>query len=94
MHQSLLNVRENNRLSVFAFLEDRATSLTYFTATAAQNISANPYSLIGDPATSQKTYRNIKKLMDLVGIKYSELGTNNQSSQLWNQFVEKSEREK
>ena len=30
----------------------------------------------------------------MIGIKYTELGTKNDSTQLWNQFVEKSEREK
>jgi hypothetical protein len=38
-------------------------------------IYPDPYSLIGDVGTTQKTYRNIKKLLDFIGIKYSELGT-------------------
>lgn len=54
----------------------------------------DPYTLIGDVGSTQKTYRNIKKLLDLVGIKYTELGTKSESSQIWNQFVEKSEKEK
>ena len=38
-------------------------------------IQIDPYTLIGDVGSTQKTYRNIKKLLDLIGIKYTELGT-------------------
>jgi hypothetical protein len=50
--------------------------------------------MIGDVGTTQKSYRNIKKLLDLLGIRYEELGSKHEPSRIWNQFVEKNEREK
>ena len=35
---------------------------------------ADPYSMIGDIGAPQKSYRNIKRLLDIMGIKYEELG--------------------
>jgi ClpP class serine protease len=45
-------------------------------------------------ASTQKSYRNIQKLLQLVGVRHEELGCQHDSSRLWNQFVEKSQREK
>jgi reverse gyrase len=50
--------------------------------------------MIGDVGTSLKSYRNIKKLLDLLGIRYEELGSKHESSRICNQFMEKKEREK
>jgi hypothetical protein len=33
-------------------------------------MNIDPYCLIGDIGTAQKSYRNIKKLLDILGVKY------------------------
>lgn len=35
-----------------------------------QLMNLDPYCLIGDIGTAQKSYRNIKKLLDILGVKY------------------------
>ena len=48
---------------------------------------------MGDVGSTHKTYPNIATLLTLIGVKYQELGTNNQASHLWNTFSEPSPQE-
>jgi hypothetical protein len=52
----------------------------------------DPFCIIGDIGTTHKTYTNIKKLLDFVGIKYELQGTNSKENIIWNQFLEISEK--
>jgi hypothetical protein len=37
-------------------------------------VNIDPYALLGDIGTTHKTYRNVKQLLDFVGVKYQEIG--------------------
>lgn len=64
-----LSWRQSHRAYIFRRIGRAINLIKYLTT------HKDPYTLIGDVGSTQKTYRNIKKLLDLIGIKYTELGT-------------------
>lgn len=85
LHNGFHHVSTKSNIPVFTFLEEYATSMTYFLATCG-NISANPYCIIGDVGLAQKSYFNIHKLMNFFNIKIDLLGLNKESN-LYNSFI-------
>ena len=73
LHNGFHLASTKTNVPVFSFLEEYATSMTYFLATCG-NIAVNPYCAIGYVGLAQKSYLNIHKLLDFFNIKIDVLG--------------------
>ena len=85
LHNGFHLASTRSNVPVFSFLEEYATSMTYFLATCG-NIAVNPYCTFGDVGLAHKSYCNIHKLMDFFNIKIDVLGLHKETN-LYNSLM-------
>lgn len=76
IHDEIIKLKELYKKPVVSIIEDSGASAAYLIAVAADNIYANPSSIVGSIGVRMDGF-NYKKIMDTIGIKSTTLTAGN-----------------